>query len=288
MLGIWGNAYNAYLDNWNASVNYSIWDKVIYNSFEYIAINDNKNSKPKLLIDWEKTNSSFINEAEQWYAIDDFIVYDPLTSSSPLWESSPKDWRLPSGYVIGDKKILPEPEVPEEPTPTPFPEEEKDKKLVVWKEEIPETKKVSWLTKRCISTDLICKEVIWWSWEYKIYLKDWSNCKSDKIWKLCNDKKSSLSKLELTWTSPKLKDRYRSNNKLINKLWDRLDELIEKKDKTQNLDLLYYRDELLKKLDIYVKIDKEDKPKSFKRLKKKILKKNILSIVKKFKQELIK
>jgi hypothetical protein len=39
-------------------------------------------------------------DREYWYAIDDVIVYNPVTSGSSLWATSPQDGRLPANYVI--------------------------------------------------------------------------------------------------------------------------------------------------------------------------------------------
>jgi len=54
-------------------------------------------------IGWNTYNwfSDPSNQAEQWYAIDDVVVYTPIDSSHPLWDESPKDGRLPDSYVIG-------------------------------------------------------------------------------------------------------------------------------------------------------------------------------------------
>ncbi len=55
-------------------------------------------------IGWNTYNwfSDPSNQAEQWYAIDDVVVYTPIDSSHPLWDESPKDGRLPADYVIGE------------------------------------------------------------------------------------------------------------------------------------------------------------------------------------------
>ena len=37
---------------------------------------------------------------EQWYAMDDVVVYEPIDSNSPYWATSPQDGRLPLSYTI--------------------------------------------------------------------------------------------------------------------------------------------------------------------------------------------
>jgi len=46
-------------------------------------------------------------DAEQWYAFDNVVLYTPLNSKDSLWESSPKDGRLPLTYSPLNIPIIP-------------------------------------------------------------------------------------------------------------------------------------------------------------------------------------
>ncbi len=133
---------------------------------------------------------SLYDRYEEWYSIDDIVIYEPITSSNNMWESSPKDGRLPLDYTV------------------------------------------------------------WW---YKLLKKPANN------------------------TSLLNKEKYVSNNEIINKLWDKIDKLTKKRKKQMKNSILTNRNKLLRQLDIYIETVKGDLKPIIKRRKIKILKRNIIN-----------
>ncbi len=151
---------------------------------------------------------------------------------------------------------------------------------------------------QCKKEELKCKLVPWSTVLYKIYKIDWSFCQSDLLWETCRPDTFNIA-LEDIEEIEEIEDReeetreveiedikYVSENKLINKLWEKIDKVATKKDKEMTWTLLENRNSLLRQLDNYIETLKSDLKPSIKRLKIKILKRNIINVFKNIIEEL--
>ena len=101
-----------------------------------------------------------------------------------------------------------------------------------------------------------------------------------------NTQNSTEISLINSWSLITQEEKYVSNVKIINRVWKKLDRIIVKKWKKVSWEMLSLRNKLLKQLEIYVLIPKEDKPAKVKNIKKRIIKRNVIRVYKKFLKEL--
>lgn len=78
-------------------------DGVLVSSFETVPFNDSNSASLQginiVSLGGNAYNQySYTGYEEHWVAYDDLVVYTPLTSADALWNTSPKDGRLPHSY----------------------------------------------------------------------------------------------------------------------------------------------------------------------------------------------
>lgn len=104
-----GNTFNRYFDTWLINHSYVAGDKVVFDAKNWTALQNHTsadNNKPFTGSAYWQNDGVVSNVNEQWYAVDDYTIYQPLTSGDPLWSSSPQDGRLPLNYVIGGSDTI--------------------------------------------------------------------------------------------------------------------------------------------------------------------------------------
>ena len=154
--------------------------------------------------------------------------------------------------------------------------------------------------KTCTQDQLECKLVPWSINTFKIYSKFWESCTSKERWNICNPEEFNKENIEINsvntwftnswtanaWITITQEEKYISEVVIINKVAKKLDRIIIKRWKEVTWNLLTFRNNLLIQLEIYVWISKEKKPATYKKLKKKIIKRNVIKVYKKFLKEL--
>lgn len=105
-----GNSFNRHNDTWLSNHSYIAGDKVVFDSYNWTALQDhvsaNENKPSSANPTFWQYDGVITDVKEQWYAIDDFVIYQPLTAGDPLWSSSPQDGRLPLNYEIGSSDVI--------------------------------------------------------------------------------------------------------------------------------------------------------------------------------------
>ncbi len=144
---------------------------------------------------------------------------------------------------------------------------------------------------QCTDEELKCKLVPGSTTLYKVYKTDWSFCQSELLWETCRPDTFNTALTEIedieerevvrqAWNKVSNIEIYKPKLKALKNLAKKLDRLITKKRKKQlSWELLEVRNNLLQKLEVYIEVYTSKQKPSIKKLKLKILKRNIRSTV---------
>lgn len=149
----------------------------------------------------------------------------------------------------------------------------------------------------CTEQDLVCEWVNWSKVKFRLYKKPWVSCSMWMYWHKCEpnpteDENDSLDEhqVEDLATDDNSTDSieeetpttlYKSNDSKVIKIWEKIDLLISKKQKSENGFVNFLRNRILRNLDIYNELRLNEEIK-----KAKSIKNSIKSYVKVLKKEL--